>query len=173
MRAKHWIRWALARTTIRGGYVAGTVLRRPKLRMHGLRDAAERAFAHGRYRRAARCAKELLALAQRFPDDWDCGNAVHHGHLLLGRLALLKGEWATAASELLAAGRTPGSPQLNTFGPNCRLALDLLRLGHTAPVLEFLEQCGAFWKMDAGRLRQWVAEINAGGVPDFGPNLAY
>jgi hypothetical protein len=158
---------------IRSIYLVGTALRRPRLRMLGLGKAAERQLRRGHRERAREMANELLALAERLPRDWDYGNAVHHGHLLLGRIALLEGDVATAGAELLAAGRTPGSPQINSFGPNCRLALELLQAGQPEPVLAYLEACGAFWRMDFGRRAQWLAEIRANRIPEFGPNLHY
>ncbi len=161
------------RLLTRAEYLFGTIARRPYLRLLGLRDAAERDLRRGRLKAAAAKASELLTLAEEFPKDWFYGNAIHHGHLLLGRIALAQGDAATAANELLAAGKTPGSPQLDSFGPNCQLALDLLRAGDRAPVLEYLELCGRFWKHDFGRRITWLEEVRQGGEPDFGANLAY
>jgi len=154
-------------------YLAGTLFHRPRLRMLGLRRAAERRLARGRLEAARRLADELLFLAAQQSPDWNTGNALHHGHLLLGRVALARGNVQEAGEQLLAAGRTPGSPQLNTFGPNCRLARDLLAAGQASPVLAYLEECGKFWQMDVGRLGEWMAAIRAGRIPAFGANLAY
>lgn len=60
---------------------------------------------------------------------WNSGNRIHHGNLILGRIALTQGDVAEAKTRLLAAGKTPGSPQLNSFGPNMMLAKELLELG--------------------------------------------
>jgi hypothetical protein len=163
----------LVRLFTRAGYIFGTIARRPYLRLLGLRDAAERDLRHGRLKAAAAKASELLKLAERFREDWSYGNAIHHGHLLLGRIALAEGDAATAGNELRAAGRTPGSPQLDSFGPNCRLALDLLRAGERSAVLEYLDLCGRFWKHDVGRREVWLAEVRQGSEPDFGANLVY
>lgn len=164
---------ALGRTSVRLGYMLGTIFRRPYARMLGLRDAAERDLSRGRYARAEAKATELLALAEQFPRDWYYGNAIHYGHLLLGRVAVARGDLARAGVELLAAGHTPGSPQLNSFGPNCRLALELLRLGEPSPVVEYLQLCTTFWRSGASRAAAWMDQIRAGTVPDFGPNLVY
>lgn len=91
-----------------------------------LPEWCKRAIEHGEHERATRFATQLLEIAQTFPNDWNYGNAIHHGHLVLGRVALAVGDLETARSDLLAAGRTPGSPQLNSFGPNMRLAKDVL-----------------------------------------------
>jgi hypothetical protein len=112
---------------------------------------------------AARQAKELLALAESFREDWNYGNAVHRGHLVLGRIALASNDLASARAELLAAGRTPGSPQLNSFGPNMRLARDLLAVGERDSVLEYIDLCGAFWKMGEQDLPRWRQRSRRGG----------
>jgi hypothetical protein len=88
-------------------------------------------------------------------------------------VALLDGDIATARAELLLAGETPGSPQLDSFGPNMRLAKELLQAGENAIVLEYFELCQRFWVMGAQRLSQWSAAIYESRMPDFGPNLRY
>jgi hypothetical protein len=74
---------------------------------------------------------------------------------------------------LIAAGKTPGSPQLNSFGPNMALAKDLLEKSETEIVFEYFELCSKFWKDRRGQLEQWTKEIKNGHVPDFGANLVY
>jgi hypothetical protein len=53
------------------------------------------------------------------------------------------------------------------------LAKDLLEKGERDAVIQYLELCRKFWKMDNGRLDQWIKEIKAGKVPQFGANLVY
>jgi hypothetical protein len=154
-------------------YVIGTVFRRPYLRMLGLRESAERDLRKGRITKAEAKATELLTLARQFPDDWNYGNAIHHGHLLLGRVAMTRGDYDRAETELIAAGRTPGSPQLDSFGPNCQLASELLEVGRVEPVLEFLRLCDNFWDQEFSQSAAWTTEIREGSVPNFGANLAY
>jgi hypothetical protein len=148
-----------------------TGLRYPKLL--GLRTAAERALAKGNHAQAAALASELLTLAEHFRDDWYYGNAVHQANVLLGRAALARGDTTVAKSRLLAAGATPGSPQLNSFGPNMSLALDLIRAGERAAVLEYLALCKRFWDLGSATLDQWSSEVAAGREPSFGPHLTY
>jgi hypothetical protein len=102
---------------------------------------------------------------------WNAGNLVHHGHLVLGRLALRDGDTKTAQEHLLAAGKTKGSPQLNSFGPNMTLAKELLEKGERQAVLEYFKLCGAFWKKSD--LEAWTREVQAGKIPEFGANLEY
>ena len=118
-------------------------------------------------------ARWLLALSSLHPLDWSYGNAIMHGHVALGVVALERGDVGTAREHLLAAGRTPGSPQLDTFGPNMRLAEALLQAGERDVVLEYFDECRAFWRMDDGDLDQWSEMVRAGQMPDFGANRVF
>jgi hypothetical protein len=159
---------------IEGGmWISATVFRSPDARMWTLASAARRAVNRGAVEKAGALARELLTLAGANPRNWNHGNAVHEGHLVLGRAALAVGDIETATAELLAAGRTPGSPQLNSFGPNMRLAEDLLRSGQRDPVLRYFELCRLFWRMERGRLNEWAADVKTGRTPRFGANLDY
>ena len=118
-------------------------------------------------------ANEVLDTATKYRDDGNYGNAIHKGNLALGRLALREGKIEVAEDFLLRAGRTPGSPELDSFGPNMVLAKELLEKGRREKVLEFLALCGKFWHRDQGRLQKWSAEIKKGHEPDFGTNLLF
>lgn len=142
-------------------------------RFYALANLAKVAFETGDVDKATAYAQELLQVAPQFPKDWNYGNAIYYGHFVLGRVALREGKTEEAASQLLDAGATPGSPQLNSFGPNLTLAKDLLAKHQTKPVLEYLAECKIFWKMDRGRLDQWTVAIRAGNTPKFGANLNY
>ncbi len=141
-------------------------------------------------------AIELLNSATD-PKDWNYGNAIFFGNMVQGQVALRRGDLETARSRLLSSGNTPGSPQLNSFGPNMSLARDLLTDGAEVPiaglarraarvprqnvtssdarqtVLEFFDLCRVFWTMGGDRLQQWSQQVRAGVVPDFGSNLHY
>ncbi len=78
-----------------------------------------------------------------------------------------------AKTQLHAAGETPGSPQLNSFGPNMSLCADLLKRGETEAVLDYFAQCGKFWRMGKDRLDTWTKEAKSGKEPEFGANLVY
>ncbi len=110
---------------------------------------------------------KLLVASARSASEWDRGNRIYQGNILMGRAALRSGDLATARSYLLAAGRSPGSPQLETFGPDMALAREMLAAGQNQPVLEFLELCHRFWKADEGRLERWKRDIREGRVPAF------
>lgn len=120
---------------------------------------------------AQRFAQELLN-----PDDahdWYSGNATFFGNMVLGQVALHRGDKAAARAYLLASGRTRGSPQLDSFGPNMALAKELLEAGESDAVLQFFDSCGVFWKLDHGLMQQWKDAVAAGRIPDFGANLRY
>jgi hypothetical protein len=136
-------------------------------------DAAPAAFSAGYIEKAKFYAKDLLAIAPDWKENWNYGNAIHNANLVLGRIALRSNDMDEAKGYLLEAGRTPGSPQLNSFGPDMTLAKELLEKGETKTVLEYLDLCGKFWKMHADNLGAWKAQIEKGEVPDFRSNLIY
>jgi hypothetical protein len=142
-------------------------------RFYALNDAAKESFVLGKVEDARRHASDLLALAPRFPNDWNYGNAVHDGNLVMGRIAVSEGRLEDARRHLLEAGKSPGSPQMNSFGPNMSLAKDLLEKGETEIVLEYFDLCRRFWRIGTERLDQWSRDVKAGNMPDFGPNLVY
>jgi hypothetical protein len=132
-------------------------------------DLAKSAFEAGKLEQARQWATVLVNQSER---DWNYGNAVHFGHLILGQLALLGGNLEGAKEELIAAGKTPGSPQLNSFGPNMQLAKQLLEKGERQSVLDYFDLCAKFWQFPA-RLPEWTATVKGGGIPNFGANLNY
>jgi tetratricopeptide (TPR) repeat protein len=131
------------------------------------------AFDAGDIRKARAYAARLLDESKSQRGGWNYGNAVHKANLILGRVAVAEGRLAEAVTFLRAAGETPGSPQLNSFGPNMSLAKDLLERGETEAVLAYLEACRVFWKMGGSRLDAWRQDVEAGRIPNFGANLRY
>ena len=101
------------------------------------------------------------------------GNVVHHGHRLLGLVALAGDDVAEATRRLLASADTDGSPQLNSFGPNMSLAAALLARGKTEAVLEYFDRCERFWAKASDHLPDWRSDVQAERDPDFGANLVY
>lgn len=136
-------------------------------RSYLLADLSEAHVNIGKLDQAKAEAEELLRIGAEYPKDWNFGNSVHYGNITLGRIALKNGDTAEASRRLLAAGATPGSPQLNSFGPKWTLAQELLAKGESGPVLEYIDECRRFWKMEDGRLNAWASTIRTGGVPNF------
>lgn len=142
-------------------------------RFYALNDAAKQSFIAGKVGDAQKYAQELLALLPQFQKNWNYGNAVQDANLVLGRVAVRDGRLDEAKRYLLEAGKSPGSPQMNSFGPNMTLAKDLLEKNEKQAVLEYFELCRQFWEMDKGRLDKWSGQVKEGKIPDFGGNLAY
>jgi hypothetical protein len=129
--------------------------------------AAVAAYHLERFSEAKALAEKALSLAPLFRTDWNYGNAIHFGHSVLGLLALREGDLNLAVDELWKSGETPGSPQLNTFGPTMQLAKELLQAGHTNPVLTYFKQCRSFWRMGSTWLDLWESKVVSGQVPNF------
>ena len=134
---------------------------------YALPGAAFAAFHLGRFDDAKDYAERALALAVSFQDNWHYGNVKHKSPSILGLLALQKGDVPGAVEALHASGATPGSPQLNSFGPTMQLAIALLEAGERDAVLHYLEQCASFWKMGGSLLAIWRRKIVAGEMPNF------
>lgn len=145
-------------------------------RLHSLPARARAAFDAGEFKFARQFAEECLALTtsaevdEFFRSD---GNAIHHSHLVLGRVALREGNLGQAKAHLIESGKTTGSPQLGSFGPNMSLAKELLELGQRDVVLEYLDLCGEFWEHGADSVATWKYQIAHDEMPAFGPNLNY
>jgi hypothetical protein len=119
--------------------------------------------------KATTYASELLkSLDEKVQQsNWSYGNAIHDANLVLGHVALADGKIAEAKEFLLAAGKTPGSPQLGSFGPNMSLAEQLLKQGEKQTVLEYFELCRKFWKSGQPRLDTWKKAVETGEIPNF------
>lgn len=142
-------------------------------KFYKLADLAKMAFEAGEMEKAETYANRLLAQAAQYKNDWNYGNAIHHGNLVLGRIVLKSSNVEKAKEYLIKAGKAPGSPQLNSFGPNMALAKELLEKNEREVVIQYFELCGNFWKMGQDRLKNWTAVVKEGRIPDFRGNLQY
>jgi hypothetical protein len=145
----------------------------PSLRSNHIEELAEAALYANQPDKARVAAHEALAMVASQPKNWNNGNIIHHAHLVLGQVALRSGDSTAAKTHLLEAGKTSGSPQLNSFGPNMQLALDLLQKGEQQVVLDYLDLCENFWTRGQDKLDAWRTQIAEGKTPDFGANLNY
>lgn len=139
----------------------------PDERFYALPRAAFAAFVLGRYDEARGYANECVAAADRYQGNWNRGNAIHDGHMVLGLVALHDGDAEVAREELHLAGTTPGSPQLNSFGPSMQLAKALVERGYVEDVLAYFTQCRRFWALGGPWLDAWEAKVHDGAVPNF------
>ncbi len=145
----------------------------PDDRFVRLNAAIKEAVNAGKDAEAMAFIEEQAGLLAQYKDNWNYGNAVQDINQGLGRLALRAGRVEEAEKYLLESARHKGSPQLLSYGPNMRLAQELLEKGRKDAVLKYFELCGKFWSLDKGRLKWWAEEVRAGKSPDFGGNLDY
>jgi hypothetical protein len=142
-------------------------------RFYALNDATKESLNAGHIQEAKSLAEELQKLMGQYQNDWNYGNAVQDVNIVFGRIAILEGRLDDAKKYLLEAGKTPGSPQLNSFGPNMTLAKELFEKGDRETVLKYFQLCSKFWKTNFGKLDQWTEDVKKGKLPDFGANLLY
>ena len=125
---------------------------------------------------AQKIANSLLMLVPRLKADPRFSSSVdeilHHSHLILGRIALRKGNIEVAKANLLDAGRVGGGGTLSSFGPNMALAKELLEKHEKETVLQYFELCRKFWKF-SNRMDPWIEAIRNDQIPNFGANLNY
>jgi hypothetical protein len=141
-----------------------------------LGDAALWSVNVGRLDDASAYARELHAGLVKYRTDWNYGNAVSKAHSAHGRVALQRGDLARAIRELALAGASPGSPQMDSFGPNLSLARDLLATNDAIArdaVRAHFDDIAKFWRLEAGALRVWRGDIAAGRAPNFGATLLF
>lgn len=147
----------------------------PLGRFHRLAALARAAYDAGDMTKAQNYADELLSSAPNFRRDWAYGDAVFGGNTILGLVAMTRDHNLSRADGYLldSARSNPGSPTLLSFGPDMRLAKELLTAGERDIVLEFLGECQSFWKMGHEKLTAWSDAVHNGKIPDFGANLNY
>ena len=144
-----------------------------KERFYLTTELATMALAAGETVKATIYSQSLLEQAPLMPGDWNYGNAIHVAHLVLGEIALNAGDVALAKTHLLSAANIPGSPQLDTFGPNMRLANQLLAKGERDVVIQYFDLCATFWEGRFSQLQAWKDVVLKGAQPKFGANLVY
>lgn len=151
-------------------------------RFYSMDGRIKRAYRRRQWRRAEVLAHEYLALAERLNPDWNYGNAIHDGNQWLGLIRVRQGDVEGAKAYLLAAGLSPGSPQLDSFGPNMMLAKELLERGERLVVAEYIDLIARFWASDKPahaeipghlehmeekrkQIREWKIDIAEGRIP--------
>lgn len=130
-----------------------------------LDTAARTALELERYPQAADFARELLALAANYPNDWNHAAALHYAHIALGRAALASNDIAGAKQQLLAAANIPASDILNRNGADLELARRLLARGERETVSIYLKACASFWPRGQNKLDLWVQQLDQGESP--------
>ena len=93
----------------------------------------------------AELAPRILADNEALGPGWNFGNALHEAYVALGKAAHARGKVAEASFYLLESAKTPGSPQLNSFGPDRELAKALFESGARDAVRAYFNECRRFW----------------------------
>jgi hypothetical protein len=145
--------------------------RRDQDRAYLLPEVTKFAYEAGNLNKAAAYATTLLNKYARSKQSPNYGDAIHYGNLVLGRVALARGNIVRAKAYLLESGKTPGSPHLDSFGPSMILAKELLEKGERRAVIQYFHLCAQFWKDDEGQLKKWEDIVRRGGMPDFDSTL--
>lgn len=136
-------------------------------RFYSLDDKITEAFNANDFDKVKALAKENLELAAVYQCNWNFGNAIHDTNRVLGLISLKSGDIDAAAGYLLKAGKSTGSPQLDTFGPELDLANELLQLGKVDAVTSYLKDIKSFWEMNDGQIDRWLAAIEKGEKPQL------
>jgi hypothetical protein len=134
-------------------------------RFYSLDDLIKSAYEADNLATATNLANEYLSLAGTYRCNWNYGNAIHDANKYLGLISLKSGDQAAAVGYLLKSGKSTGSPQLNSFGPDPSLADALLKAGHAEPVKVYLRDIKKFWKMENGQVDDCLANIDKGERP--------
>lgn len=110
---------------------------------------------------------EYLSLAEVYKQNWNHGNAIHNANTALGTIAMWKGDLNQASKYLIEAGKTPGSPQLSSFGPDLALANALLQAGKVDEVVEYLTLASKFWSFHRKEVLAAIERVKNGERPQL------
>lgn len=135
-------------------------------RYSAIPQAAKAAYMLGLFSEAKEWAEEMSELIKVVPKNWNYGNVIYYQNWVFGMLAFDNGDLERAKSFLNMAASTIGSPQLNSFGPNMRLARNLLKSGEVEAFLNFLNQVEVFWKHGKPWIHVWRNKVNQGLIPN-------
>src|SRR5690606_1423435 len=110
-----------------------------EIRLYNLTKNLQPKYEAGKISEVKSDMSEIVDLLPNYENNWNYGNAVHKINIVSGRIALHEGKIEEAKTFLLSAGKTKGSPQLNSFGPNMTLAKELLENGEREVVIQYLD----------------------------------
>ena len=116
-------------------------------------------------------ARELLDLAARNRNDALYGDAVFEANMILGKIALRRGDKKAAARNLLIAAGTPGSERLRRGQFEMNLPRALVDWGERHVVAEFFERM-APKTVRSKQFQDWAADIRKGINPDLSPTFS-
>ena len=125
-------------------------------RFYDLSDEIDKAFLNRNYDLSRRLINEYLDLASIYKCNWNYGNAIHDSNIKLGLISLEEGDVDLAGEYLKKAGKSTGSPQLDTFGPELDLANKLLKANKADEVKVYLTDIKIFWENNDELIYRWL-----------------
>lgn len=137
-------------------------------RLEFLPRLAKLAFWAGDANKAEQYAREAVRLEPP-GDPVSDGEATHDGNMVLGLIALQRGDVDQAKRHLIESSRTSGSGYMSITGPNLSLANELLKHNEYQTVIEYLRDCQRFWIDGRKTLDRWIEAIRDGTDPQFDP----
>jgi hypothetical protein len=117
---------------------------------------------------AAGKARELLDITRRIPNDLHRSYAVFQANIMLGKVALRKGDKRESARFLLAAAGVPESEELRRSPMLLNLPRTLIDWGERDAAAQFLERI-APKTLRTKEFQDWAAQIRKGVNPDMRP----
>ncbi len=159
-----------------------------------LHKLLDRALAEKKWAKVQFYALDYLNTAKSYQKNWNFGNAIFYGNMALAAVSLQNHDNKSAIEHVILASLTPGSPQLNSFGPfNNSLytdpLLELFKQGERNGLIEFAQNCKKFlngsleketpenhklygtvskWNIDS--MDRFINQIQTNQTPDFKNN---
>lgn len=160
-------RWAVLAVAEYRACIALEKDERAKLRLIGF--AGDVAVWAGDLEQATTWANQALRYGAEHGGQWYTGNLLHHGHRILGLVAVAETRWDDAKRHLIDSCRVPSTPQLQSFGPTFSLAQALLekKVGAEDAVVRALTDCKVVWPLGAATLDRWISKVRHGALPDM------
>lgn len=156
-----------------------------------------RAVEEKDWNKAEYYAKEYLASGEKYKDDWNYGNSIFDGNIALAGVEMSRGRKKTALIHLGKAAATPGSPQLDSFGPfnndGIRYILtEIFKTGEKQALIDFANKAKVFvtknrphvnltdeqkknsdrvtnWNLD--RIERFIKQVSSNQTPDYKDSL--
>lgn len=139
---------------------------------YSLSERLERAVKSKDCPKMQSLAGEMLAIAPYYSSNWNYGNAIFDGHMAFASCAVREKKVDSAINHINEAAKTPGSPQLSTFGPpyhDMSVLSELLKEGRKKEVRMFLSNLKRFWDSEFSQdyFDFWEKEIEQNRIPKF------
>lgn len=136
-------------------------------RFYDISDLIDEAVFENKTELAVRLSDEYLKLAEEYKKNWNYGNAIHDANIAKGIVELRMGNLAKSGEYLVKASKSPGSPQLDSFGPDLELANVLLKKGQKDQVIEYLKGIEVFWGGNKRAIDALIFKIVSGEKPEI------